>query len=129
MPKNIFLSFSYKDKNYRDNLRDQFQAHGGPIQATPLFVTEDVSSQGEQAIKNLIRQHMARASGLLVVLGEDVHNSPWIAFEVQCAKDRSIPIAVVRHPQATGGVPNRYPELKPIAWDPKALAELVAGWK
>jgi hypothetical protein len=128
MSKSIFLSFSYKNTDLRNDLRSLFAAWGGPVEATPVYVDEDVRPGGENAIKTKIIEVMENCRGLILVVGPDVHNSRWIDWEVDAAVRRGIPLIAVRHPKATGGLPNRFTGVSEIEWKPRLIAEAVRGW-
>jgi hypothetical protein len=128
MPKNVFLSFRQKNLDFRNDLRSFFEAWRGPVQATPLYLTEDVRAQGEPAIKRQIQEALRTCSGLLVVVGEDVHSSEWIDYEIAVADSWRIPRAGLRHPQAKGGLPTRFPGMEVLDWKPAAIARKVESW-
>lgn len=128
MSKRIFVSFNYAERAFANDVRVFFQKLGGPVQATPVFVEKDVSAGGEPAIKEEIRRHVTGCRGLLVVVGDDAHNSPWMNYEVGLATSQKIPVAYVRHPRATGGPPNAQRGMPELTWDPKTIATAIASW-
>jgi hypothetical protein len=129
MAKNVFISFNFKEKGFKNDLYGLFQANGGRIQATPVIVTEDVSAQGEEAIRAVIRQRMTGCAGLVVVVGNDAHNSPWIAYELGMANELGIPKIAVRHPAATGGPPNAHRGMTQVEWSSQQLVDAIASWR
>ncbi len=129
MAKRVFISFRFHELNLRDNLLQFFQEYGGPIQATPEYMKEDLSEAGEERIKEVIREMMGRCAGLLVVAGEDAHNSFWMNYEGGVANELQRPKAGVHHPSHRGGFPNAHAGMREVEWDGDELAELVASWK
>ena len=128
MSKRIFISFNYSERNYRDNLLGLFQANDGPVQATPVYVKQDVAAQGDDAVKAEIRRCMDGCRGLLVVVGDVAHNSPWIDHELGKANELKIPKAAVLHPDASGGLPTNHKGMAVAPWNRDAIAKLVEGW-
>jgi hypothetical protein len=126
MDKRVFISFRFAEKGWRNDLLQFFQAHGGPVQATPAYMTEDLSSRGEDHIKAVIRQQMKGCVALIVLVGDDVHNSPWIEWEGGVANELQIPKFGMRHPAAHGGFPNAHVGMKEIGWDMYELARIIA---
>jgi hypothetical protein len=43
MAKRVFLSFRFAEKGLRNDLLQFFQQNGGPVQATPAYMTQDLS--------------------------------------------------------------------------------------
>jgi hypothetical protein len=126
MKKRVFISFRFKEKGLRNDLLQFFQANGGPVQATPTYMTQDLSSLGEDHIKDVIRQQMEGCAGLLVLVGDDVHNSSWIQWEGGVANELGVPKFGIRHPAAHGGFPNAHRGMREIDWDGEELARAVA---
>lgn len=127
--RKIFLSFSHRDVVMRDNLEGLFAARRGPIEGTPTYLKEDKRPEGEAAIVQAIKRTMEGCCGVLLVIGQDVHNSEWIKYELQVADSWGLPRLGIEHPQSRWGPPNSFPRLKILKWDPQAIAKEVNGWK
>jgi hypothetical protein len=128
MAKRVFLSFSFTaDKGPLNDLLQFFQFKGGPVEATPAFMTEDLSAFGEEHIKAAIRQQMTGCVALLVLVGDEAHNSRWIQYEAGVANELGIPKYGMRHPARRGGFPNAHVGMKEIAWSGTELAKVVSG--
>ena len=128
MSKRIFISFNYAERNYQNNLLGLFQANGGPVEATPVYVEKDVTAKGDEAVKAEIERCMEGCRGLLVAVGNIAHNSRWIDHELGKANQLRIPKAAVRHPDASGGIPNNHKGMMVLKWDTEAIARLVESW-
>ena len=128
MSKRIFVSFNFKNIDFRNDLAAFFQPLGGPVQATPNWVRNDVSRQGSEEIQREIRRAMEGCRGLVVVVGDDVHNSPWIRYELGLANGLHLPKVAIRHPRASGGLPPQHGGMTLLPWDPHRLAEEVRDW-
>jgi hypothetical protein len=132
MAKRVFISFRFHELNLRDNLLQFFQEYGGPIQATPAYMKQDIPGEGEERIKKIkqaIRAQMDGCVGVLAVAGEDAHSSFWMNYEGGVANEFQIPKAGVHHPNHRGGFPNAHVGMKEVEWNGPKLAELVASWK
>src|SRR5579871_966673 len=116
MAKKIFLSFRYSDLNLRNNLRDLFEGHGGDIEATPAYITEDVSDRGDTAVKDQIKALLQGCRGLLLLVGDTSHSSKWMDYEVQVAGSHSLPLAAVQHPQSRGGLSPKHAHIPLFKW-------------
>jgi hypothetical protein len=128
MAKRVFISFNFKEKGYLNDLRNQFASLGGRVEATPTFVERDVSAEGVAAIREEIQRVMGPCKGLIVVVGDVAHNSPWIDYELGYANSHQIPKIAVQHPNATGGLPNNHRGMKVVGWNSQELIDTVRGW-
>lgn len=124
MSKRVFVSFRYSDIAFRNDLESLFQNSG----AQPVHVVEDVAVQGEAAIRSEIQRHLQGCHGLVVVVGNDAHNSRWIDYEVQAARSARLPCVAIRHPRSSGGLPNGHKDLPLIDWSPASLKQEIARW-
>jgi hypothetical protein len=64
--------------------------------------------------------------GLFVLVGDQVHNSPWIQWEAGVANELQIPKFGIRHPSAHGGFPVAHVGMREIEWDGNQIAKVVA---
>ena len=126
MSRRIFISFNYTDKGLRNDLSKMFQPFGGPIKGKPDWVKIDVSTSGADAIKKEIRRIMRGCKIALFLIGLDVHNSPYINYEMAYAKSPlGIPCYGIQHPLGLFGVPNINLNLKVIPWNPRTIASIL----
>ena len=128
MAKRVFISFNFKEKGYLNDMRNLFAGFGGHIEATPTIVEKDVSAGGSASIEAEIQRVMGPCKGLIVVVGDVAHNSPWVGYELGYANSQGIPKIAVRHPHATGGVPNSHRGMKVVDWNSQELIDTVRGW-
>jgi hypothetical protein len=99
------------------------------VEATPTFMKQDLSASGEERIKAAIREQITGCAALLVLVGDEAHNSRWIQYEAGVANELHIPKFGMRHPSRRGGFPNAHLGMKEIEWSRTELAEVVTGLK
>jgi len=119
MSKRVFVSYNFReDAPSARNIGVFFQPRG-PCNAAPVFVEQDVSAQGEAAVDREIRRVMEPCAAAVFVVGDSVHNSPWINREAQLAKSMGLGIVAVRAPDTSGNVPNelRENDVMVVKWD------------
>jgi hypothetical protein len=126
--KKIFISFNFKNVGQRNDMVRLFAASGGKLEATPVYVVNDVSAGKESAIRAEIQRVLAPCSGLIALISDDAHNSPWIDYELGYAHSQRIPTVAVRHPQSRGGIPNSHKGMRVMDWNSQELVDLVRGW-
>ncbi len=98
----------------------------GPIEAYPIWVEKNVSAAGDNAIRKEIRRIMDQCDVAFFLIGQDVHNSPWIEYEVMYALSTlRIPCFGIEHPKGSYGPPNLVPNLEMLPWNVNLIAEMV----
>lgn len=127
MSRNVFISYNFRDRELAGTLKNSFQNLGGPCEGKPVYVTKDVSDEGDAAIDNEIRSVMEPCSAAIFVIGDDCHNSPWIEREAKIASSRDLAIVAVRLKETTGGLPPKLREMgiETEDWSPDALCKAL----
>lgn len=104
MTKKVFASYKYEDKVYKDKLADW--AHLGRLGNVQITgESQDVRPDGQSAIQAHIRAELDNADAMIVLVGNDTHNSTGVYYEIHHAKSHGIPIIPVRIPNTSGGIP------------------------
>lgn len=119
MSKRVFVSYNFReDASLARNIGVLFQPWER-CNGTPVFVERDVSAQGEAVVDREIRRVMEPCVAAVFVVGDSVHNSPWINREAQLAKSMGLRIVAVRAPNTRGNVPNELREngIPVLEWD------------
>ncbi len=106
MASKIFVSYNFNDKEIARTLNGYLTKNGGKIDGKFVFVTNDVSDYGDNAIDREIRSVMSGCDAALFVVGDNSHNSPWINREVVLAVSKRLKRVVTRPKGYTGGIPN-----------------------
>jgi hypothetical protein len=127
MPRNIVVSYNFTDRELVHTVPNYFHTRGGGCDGRAVFVTNDVSAEGPKAIDAEIRRVIDTCVGVLFVIGDDVHNSPWINREAELAISRPLEMVVVRLPETTGNVPNKLKSLGlvPLPWGQDPLCDAI----
>lgn len=95
MAKSVFFSFHYD----RDAWRVQQVINMGKLDGQPLLSAqkwEEVKRRGEQAIKNWIAEQMKYKSAVVVLVGAQTAQRPWVKYEIAYAWDNYRPLVGVR---------------------------------
>lgn len=106
MASKIFVSYNFNDRAVVHTVKSMTQDVGGKIDGKFVFVTNDVSDYGDNAIDREIRSVMSGCDVALFVVGDNSHNSPWINREVELAVSQGLTRVVTRPKGYTGGIPN-----------------------
>lgn len=102
MAKSVFFSFHYA----RDAWRVQQVVKMGALEGQPILNPqkwEEVKRRGDQAIKNWIAEQMKYKSAVVVIVGAQTAQRPWVKHEIASAWDNHKPLVGVRiHALADG---------------------------
>lgn len=91
----VFYSFHYD----RDSWRVQQVMNMGVIDGSPLLnhqEWETVKRGGVQAIKNWIDRQMLYKSAVIVLVGYETANRPWVRYEIEKAYRERKPLLGIR---------------------------------
>lgn len=105
MTRKIFVSYNFKDSEIARSVKSMTQHNGGIVKGKFVFVENDVSSLGNNAIEHEIKRIIQQCDAALFVVGNDSHNSPWINREAQLAKSLGLSIVITKLPSSNGGIP------------------------
>lgn len=95
MAKSVFYSFHYANDWWRVNTIKSM----GVIEGQPVLDSQDwesVKRQGDDAIQRWIERQMAGKDAVVVLVGSDTANKPWVRKEIAYAWDNHIPLCGVR---------------------------------
>ena len=95
MAKSVFFSFHYD----RDHWRVQQIMNMGAVEGQSILNAqqwETVKRQGEAAIKKWIHDQMAYKSAVVVLVGAETADRPWVRHEIAYAWDNYKPLVGIR---------------------------------
>jgi hypothetical protein len=122
--KKIFVSFSMKDKKYRDFLVAQAKNERSPFS----FVDMSVKEPWEQKVwKEKCRAKIQKCDGMIVLLSKNTWHSSGARWEVKCAKEEKVPVIGMHIKKGDKGA--KPPELsgkKVIEWNWDNLDESIS---
>src|SRR5690242_14034606 len=89
MPHKTFLSFHYKDDNWRVS---QVRNIGAIEEQSLLSANkwEEIKKKGDDAIKNWIETNMNGKECLIVLVGANTSSRRWVKYEIKRACERGI---------------------------------------
>ncbi len=124
MPK-FFISYVYEDRAYKSQLAS-WASSGEFGNAEAVYELEDVRQGGEKAIRKQISPLIQSAQAVVVLVGDNSHNHPWLDYEVQNAKSAGKLIVSVRIPNTNGGPPAGAPSPN-VTFSPSAIRTSLAN--
>ncbi|HET7230620.1 MAG TPA: TIR domain-containing protein [Longimicrobium sp.] len=130
MARRVFISYKFTDREVAHTVHNFFQYQSGKCDGEAVFVTEDVGSEGETAIKAEIKRVMETCHIVLFVVGDNSHNSPWINYEAQLARNWKKPMLAVQASGTNGGVPNEIADqVDEVEWSQSTLCSALNALK
>lgn len=122
MNKTIFISYHFNDRGYKGEVVAWLEQKGARI----ISVDEkDLRPEGNNVIQNKIKQQIEESNILLVLVGNDTHNRPWVDYEVAVAKSKGVKTFWVRLSGRTGAAPREVRNVNPVAYNRPDIQNLL----
>lgn len=102
MKKIVFISYHFNDKTYKGEIQKWLQEAGVQVISTD---ENDLRPEGAEAIRSKIREQIAGSALVLILVGNDTHNRPWVDYEVAVAKSKQVPAYWIRLSNRSGAPP------------------------
>lgn len=121
MPKSIFVSYDGDDMEWLDKLSDWEERGllGDNVRITAE--RDDFRPQGNQAVKNELKSLIQGADTVLVLVGDNTHNRPWVDYEIDVANAKHKRVIPVRIPGTTGAAPKKLRSKEEVVMDPSSI--------
>lgn len=121
MARSIFISHAYSDRKYAEKIRTW--ANEGRLGANIVGTTEraDYRAQGQSAIKNELRSMIQGCDTMIVLIGNNTHDRPWVDYEIEVANSKHKTILQVRIPNTAGGPPRATKHKFVSPFDPDSI--------
>jgi hypothetical protein len=113
MSKTIFISYHFNDKTFKGEIVKWLKEAGFRTISTD---EDDYRPQGENAVRSKIREQIKESSHLLVLVGNDGHNRPWIDYEISVAGSLGIKRNWVRLGNRNGAPPREVRSINEIPY-------------
>jgi hypothetical protein len=119
--RTIFVSYKYEDAKYLNTILNWEKKGLFSDQIKFVYEKQDKRQEGKIGIEKYLSAYLQGMSLLLVLIGQDTHNSEWVNFEIKYAKQRNKVILPVRIPETTGGIPKIIENINPIVYTPTKI--------
>lgn len=125
--KNVFVSHHHKDDASVDGLTNMLSGKGYRLRNSSIRVKPenqrrlDQNKVSDRTIARLLRMKMRWASQLIVVIGKETYQRPWVNWEVKAAHQLGKPII--------GVYENGLKDQVEIPENLKKYATAIVGWR
>jgi hypothetical protein len=134
--KHVFISHHHADDEHVTKLTDMLKRNGfelrnSSIRANPANQARlDRGEIKDETIKRLLRMKMSWASTVVVLIGKETHNRPWVDWEIRKANELGKRIVGV---YARGGTEADAPEAlndyesARVNWNSDSIIDAIEG--
>ena len=125
--KNVFVSHHHKDDASVDGLTGMVSSKGYQLRNSSIRVNPDNQKRldknqvSDRTIERLLRMKMRWASQVIVVIGKETHQRPWVNWEISAAHKLGKPII--------GVYENGLKDQVEIPDNLKKYATSIVGWR
>ncbi len=127
MPASVFISHVFEDRGAKDLIRSW--ADAGQLGPGIIVTGEsaDVRLGGDPAIRAHLAPKLRGAAAVLVLVGNDTHNHPWVEYEAQFAQSHQVRAITVRITGTRGAAPANLRWATEVPLDPVAIRRALGN--
>ncbi len=121
MKKKIFISYHFKDASFKGEVQKWLEEIGIEV----LVVNQkDLTNEARENAEKKIKEQISTSQSVLVLVGDDSHNRPFLDYEVRVAENMRIPTYWVRLSNRSGAAPKEIRGLLPVPFDRASIQKL-----
>ena len=114
----VFISYDFKHLQEAGQVEKWVTDSGhSPIMLRSKNLISESDQQGRNKTKNLI----AGCQKVLVLVGDNTHNRPWVDYEVSVAINKGKDTRPVRLPNTTGAAPRELRNKSEVSFSPVSV--------
>lgn len=118
MGKRVFISYDFSDKKPRKTVEKWLKKHQFEVIAVrEEELVPEPDSEGEKRLRGQINECFA----MLVLVGDNTHDRPWVDYEVKVAQSKQKLVRWVRIPDRRGSAPKEIRNQKPVGYSEEAI--------
>ncbi|HMK26487.1 MAG TPA: TIR domain-containing protein [Chitinophagaceae bacterium] len=122
MSKKVFISYHFNDKTYKGEVKKWLEEAGAEV----ISVDEnDLRPLGDSVVEANIRNDISRVHLVLILVGNDTHNRPWVDYEVAVARSIGVTTFWIRLPNRTGAAPKEVRGLNCINYEKGTIIKIL----
>lgn len=123
----VFISFDYNDIESKKVVDNWINQGIGLDISFSSFDGHSYSSKGDNFVKKIIREKINSTQVVLVLVGNNTHNRPWVDYEINHAKCHSKKVIWTQITNTTGAQPKGLNKVKPIEFKLESIKEAIRG--
>ncbi|HWG89360.1 MAG TPA: TIR domain-containing protein [Candidatus Thermoplasmatota archaeon] len=128
MPRRIFISYQHEDQMQAKGFRLLRWNNNVEVDFFDRHLLDPVKSKDDNYVKRCITEQMKGTSVQVVLIGEKTHQSKWVAWEIEKAREMGKGILGIRLKGAEGAqIPAGLTEVgaEVIGWGPSEFNDAI----
>lgn len=121
MKKKIFISYYFGDATFKGEVEKWLEEAGVEVISVNK---KDLTPEARENAKKRIKEQISISQAVLILVGNDTHNRPFVDYEVSVARSKQIPTYWVRLPNRSGAAPEEVRGLPPVPFDRASIQKL-----
>lgn len=126
MPK-VFISFNYNDGASKKVVDNWVKQGLGEDISFSSVDGHDILSDGTVKLKKVLREKINASQVMLVLVGKDSHNRPWVDYEVHHGKSQKKTVIWTQLPNTNGAAPKEISKLKDVPFSMNLIQDAIRG--
>jgi|GEM_PF-5491103 hypothetical protein len=121
MKKTVFISYHFKDSSFKGEVQKWLEEIGVEV----LVVNQkDLTPEARENAKKRIKEQISTSHAVLVLVGDDGHNRPFLDYEVSVARNKQIPTFCIRLSNRSGAAPLEVRNVPLVPFDRGSIQQL-----
>ena len=121
----VFISFDYQDTDSKKVVDNWAKQNIGLDISLSSEEGHSYLSKGENFVKSILREKINASQVLLVLVGNNTHNRPWVDYEIHHAKCQGLKVIWTQIPNTNGAPPKEIHKLTSTPFDIKSIREAI----
>lgn len=121
----VFISFDYQDIDAKKVVDNWSNQNIGLDISLSSVEGHNYLRKGDNFVKRVLREKINLAQVLLVLVGNNTHNRPWVDYEVHHAKCQGKKVIWTQIPRTNGAPPKEINKLTSIPFDINSIRRAV----
>lgn len=128
--KHLFICHDSEDDEHIQKLKELVAKGGYEIKNSSIDSTKPNDASNEEYVKSILRPRIEWSSCVMVLIGENTHQSNWVDWEIEYAntKGKSI-VGVYVHGASDADVPESFEKYGDalVTWQEKDIIDAIEG--
>lgn len=129
----IFISYVSEDRSSMEavlNWKKQDKSLKIEFNTDKLFIDifEEKKQLTQAEIVKALAKLIGQSSAILILIGNDTHNKPWVEWEYNYAQNNKLKVVLMQVPNSTGAPNPLFPKLPIQKFQLKSLKKMIKEW-
>lgn len=121
----VFISFDYDDIESKKVIDNWINQNIGMDISFSSEEGHSYSAKGENFVRKILRQKINESQIILVLVGNNTHNRPWVDYEIHHGKCHNKKIIWTQLPKTNGMPPKEIRKIKCTPFEMNTIQEAI----